>query len=257
MPVFSLLLLAATTSIFAQQKFPDWMDDVSFDSSGKQGINGPSMPIDPATGQPAAPRSPGRSFKPELPDFKKMREKALKLEMEKKQKETGSLEQSYSLSLKNLEQLKVSKTRLEKLLAANPGATEQLQLLEGLKELENKLKLSEELQSLIGAQGAASTPGQAIASLTADQFARALKLQKLLFSDKAPGTGKIGTPTRPQPPSGLAQTTETANSDETDEEIEARAARARHSPYRPGRIKSFYRETKEAQKKAAEEGEND
>ncbi len=257
MLLLALLLLTASTSIMAQQKFPDWMDEVDFKPSGKQGINEPLMPVDPATGQPATSQSPRKGFKPELPDFKKMREKALKLEMEKKQSETNSLEQSYNLSLKNVKQLKTSKNRLEELLTANPGTTERLQLLEALKELENKIKLSEELQSLIGASNTSSTPDQVIANLTAEQFARALKLQKQLFSDKGPGTDKIGTPTRPLPPAGLIPMPETTNAKETDEEIEARAGKLRNRPYRPGRIKSFYRETIEAQKKAAEEGNND
>jgi len=229
----------------AQQKFPDWMDEVKFDSNSRQGINEPVMPIDPATGKAAENRPQRAGFKPELPDFSKMREKAIKMEIERKQKDAGSLEESYSLSLKNLDQLKAGKDRLELLLEAKPGDNERLQLLSGLKDIEDKIRASEELLSLIG--NASATPGQAIASLTADQFDRAVKLQRQLFPDKS----DIKTP---MPPARAAALTPAP---ETDEEIEARAAKMRHRPYRPGRIKSFYRESKEAQKKALEEGNDE
>ncbi len=242
MLMIQLLCLATGSQTAAQQKFPDWMDEVKFDANARQGINEPLMPIDPATGKAAEARPPRAGFKPELPDFSKMREKAMKMEMERKQKDAGSLEESYSLSLKNLDQLKAGKSRLELLLAANPGENERLQLLNGLKDIEDKIRASEELLQLIG--NASATPGQAIASLTADQFERAVKLQRQLFPDSK----GIKTPT---PPARAAALTPVP---ETDEEIEARAAKMRHRPYRPGRIKSFYRESKEAQKKALEEG---
>jgi len=245
MLIFQLFCQAAYNPVAAQQKFPDWMDEVKFDSNARQGINEPVMPIDPATGQAAEQRPPRKGFKPELPDFSKMREKAIKMEIERKQKDAGSLEESYSLSLKNLDQLKAGKSRLELLLAANPGENERLQILEGLKDIDDKIKASEELLMLIG--NASATPAQAIASLTADQFKRAVKLQQQLFSNKA-GAKNIKTPSPPARAAALTAETE------TDEEIEARAAELRHRPYRPGRIKSFYRESKEAQKKAAEEG---
>ncbi|PKL50979.1 MAG: hypothetical protein CVV42_01370 [Candidatus Riflebacteria bacterium HGW-Riflebacteria-2] len=244
----AMFFLVAVCPASAQQKFPDWMDEVKFDSSSRQGLNEPDMPIDPATGKAAEQRPTRKGFRPELPDFSKMREKAIKMEMERKQKDANSLEESYSMSLKNLDQLKEGKSRLELLLAANPGENERLQLLEGLKDIEDKIKASEELQALIG--NASATPGQAIASLTADQFARAARLQKQIFSDKN-GAAGIKSPAPPSQAAALADETE------SDEEIAARAAKLRHRPYRPGRIKSFYRESKEAQKKAAEEGNDE
>ncbi len=248
MLIIPLFCLMADSQILAQQKFPDWMDEVKFDSTSRQGFNEPTMPIDPSTGKAAEQSAARKGIRPELPDFSKMREKAIKMEMERKKKDADSLEESYSLSLQNLDQLKAGKGRLESLLAANPGENERLQLLEGLKDIEDKIRASEELLSLIG--NASATPGQAIASLTADQFARAVKLQKQLFSEKSPKSDSKP----PQPPNRAAELTKT---EETDEEIEARAAKLRHRPYRPGRIKSFYRESKEAQKKAAEEGDNE
>ncbi len=248
MLIIPLFSLAIESQVIAQQKFPEWMDEVKFDSSTRQGFNEPAMPIDPATGKAAEQSAARKGMRPELPDFSKMREKAIKMEMERKKKDADSLEESYSLSLKNLDQLKAGKGRLELLLAANPGDKERLQLLEGLKDFEDKIKASEELLRLIGT--ASATPGQAIASLTADQFARAVKLQKQLFSDKSQGTG-LKSPAAPSQAAALTK------QEETDEEIESRAAKLRHQPYRPGRIKSFYRESKEAQKKAAEEGDDE
>lgn len=257
LPIIAMLFCANVRADETMTNFPAWMNQADQQSTGKQGINEPSMPIDPATGQPATESTRSKNFKPQLPDFKKMREKAIKLEMEKKSDAIGSLEKSYSISVKNLEQLKGNKSDLERLLAANPGANERLQLLEGIKEIENKIKASEELLSLIGGNNASGTPGQAIASLTAEQFDRAMKLQKQLFSKEPKKAGAIKVPARPEPPKGLNSQTGDATGKESDEEIEARAAKLRHRPYRPGRIKSFYLESKEAQKKASEEAENE
>ncbi|HAE38067.1 MAG TPA: hypothetical protein DCG57_05435 [Candidatus Riflebacteria bacterium] len=238
-------------------RFPDWMNLAGQQSTDKKGINEPSMPIDPATGQPAAEQTRTKKFKPQLPDFKKMREKAVKIEMEKKSNDISSLEKSCSISIKNLEQLKSNKSELEKLLAVNPGPNERLQLLTGLKETEDKIKASEELLALIGGSVASGAPGQAIASLTPEQFDRALKLQKQLFANNRNDSVQSKVPGRPTPPKQLqAQASATAVA-ESDEEVEARAAKERHRPYRPGRIKSFYRESKEAQIKASEEAENE
>lgn len=249
--LFAMFFCAGSNVILAQQKFPAWMDEVDTKPANIQGFNEPSSPIDPTTGQPAEERVRRKGFKPDLPDFKKMREKAIKAEMEKKNNDANSLEKSYSISVQNLEQLNSSKARLEQLLAANPGSNERLQLLDGLKDIENKIKLSEELLALINCDNASGTPKQAIASLTANQFDRAMALQKQLFSNKPMTAGKIA---RPNPPSGLEDIdTVKKNSAENDAEIEARAAQKRHRPYRPGRIKSFYLESKEAQRKAAEE----
>ena len=251
---FVLLCFAADSPAPAQQKFPDWMDEVETRPANKQTFNEPDLPIDPATGQPAAERARRKGFKPELPDFKKMREKAIKAEMEKKSNDANSLEKSYSMSVNNLEQLNKNKTELEQLLAANPGDNARLQLLDGLKDIENKIKLSLELLALIDGNNASGSPKQTIASLTANQFDRALALQKQLFSNKPMTAGAITGPTPPADPSGYAST---PDSIEDDTELEARAAKNRLRPYRPGRIKSFYLESKEAQKKAAEEADKE
>ena len=56
MLIFQLFCQAAYNPVAAQQKFPDWMDEVKFDSNARQGINEPVIPIDPATGQAAEQR---------------------------------------------------------------------------------------------------------------------------------------------------------------------------------------------------------
>lgn len=252
----ALTLMIAFYMIFsynlvsAQQKFPAWMDEVEFSSPSRQGFSEPAMPIDPSTGQPATANPQKRGFRPELPDFSKMREKAMKIEMEKKQKAIDNLEQSHSMSVRNLEQLRRNKADLERLLAANPGDGERMHLLQGLKDIDERIKISEELLSLIGAENNATKPAQTIASLTADQFKRALQLQKQLFPPENDKEIR-----RPDPPSALTKTDKLPVL--SDEEIEANAAKRRHRPYRPGRIKSFYLESKKSQTKAAEEGKNE
>jgi len=253
--MFALLYFTGINATFAQQKFPAWMDEVESGSKAKQGFNEPSMPIDPTTGQPAEERVRRKGFKPELPDFKKMREKAIKAEMEKKNSDGDTLDKSYNVSVSNLEQLNKNKAMLEELLANNPEPNQRLQVLDGLKDIENKIKLSLELLALIKGDNASSTPRQAIASLTASQFDRAMALQKQLFSSKPMTAGKI---TGPTPPAGwTGSDTAKLNEAENDDDVEAKAARLRNRPYRPGRIKSFYLESKEAQKKATEEADKE
>lgn len=237
----------------AQQKFPAWMDEVSPDNkaSVKVGFNEPAAPIDPSTGQPSAtPRPPGSAFhKPNLPDFSKMREKAIKAELEKRLAADGELENSYSASISNLDQLKEKKTNLETLLGANPSDNERNLLLSGLGELSKKLALSEEFIKLLGQDTGQAGQRTPVASLSSTQFNRAIEIQKLLF----PGSSKKRALTNLPPnksakgKSGVEpETGEDYDREPTEEElIKART-------YRPGGVKSFYLESKKAKQQQQE-----
>ncbi|HNW09953.1 MAG TPA: hypothetical protein PKI71_01180, partial [Candidatus Rifleibacterium sp.] len=182
-------LLLSAGQIFADpQKFPSWMEEVELRKPAAQNsFNEPTAPIDPATGQPSTnSKGPGAAFgKPKLPDFSKLREKAIKAEFEKRAAAEGELENSYSASVKNIDQLKSEKSRLETLLAAGPGDNERQQLLAGIGGLAQKIALSEELIKLLSQSGDpnAKIP---VASLSSAQFDRAIEIKKLLF----PGSHK-------------------------------------------------------------------
>ena len=261
--IIILFFAASAVCCFGQQKFPAWMDEVDMKSdSNRQGFNEPEAPIDPSTGQPSAgSRPPGSVFgKPRLPDFSKMREMALKTELERRAAAEGDLEGSFSASISNIEALKTEKAKLESLLAASPGQNEKQQLLAGIGELAKKLALSEEFVKLLdqNSTGSRQTP---VASLTSTQFDRAIELQNLLFPGKSrQKAGNTGTIESQAPQKSTASSTEqvsapaqmaasgSAKTDaETDTEDEPRL-----KPYRPGQIKSFYLESKKAQQQKQE-----
>lgn len=251
MTIFGLTI---SCSAFSQQKFPSWMDEVNL-KENSQGFNEPSAPIDPSTGQPAPTSRPaGSAFgKPVLPDFAKMREKAVKAELEKRLAADGELENSYSASISNLDQLKENKTRLESLLAANPSENERQMLLSGLGDLSQKLALSQEFIKLLGGSSDGANQRTPVASLTQPQFNRAIELQKLLFpgSGKRKATGYIPADNR------VASLTTNLNQKITkDPELEPTEEELRKSrTYQPGKIKSFYLESKK--KEQQQEAENE
>ena len=244
----------------AQQKFPAWMDEVgtSDNKATTQGFNEPAAPIDPSTGQPSGiGRPPGSVMgKPDLPDFSKMREKAIKAELERRVASEGELESSYSASISNLDQLKSDKSKLESLLAAGPGANERQQLLAGLGELSKKLALSEEFVRLLGQNGQAGTSTQPVASMSAAQFNRAIELQRLLFpgsrANRATGVAKPIAHITSQATDTASTTTEHRVASITESAAVADEDERRVDTYRPGKIKSFYLESKKAQQKKQE-----
>ncbi len=250
--LMTFLCSVFTTCCFSEQKFPAWMDEAGANSqkNTSQGFNEPSAPIDPATGQPSSTsRPPGSVFgKPNLPDFSKMREKAIKAELEKRAASEGEIENSYSASVNNLDQLKESKSKLEALLAANPGENERQQLLSGLSELTKKLALSEEFLKLLGQSSDKSSERIPVASLTSAQFNRAIEIQQLLFPASKKKQQPLVQHARQQVSTATADVKQVVDHDRepTDEEL----IKARQ--YRPGQIKSFYKELKEAEQKKQE-----
>ncbi len=248
----AFLLLFAGQTLAEPPKFPSWMEEVELRKPvAENGFNEPTAPVDPATGQPSASsRGPGATFgKPKLPDFSKLREKAIKAEFEKRAAAEGELENSYSASVKNIDQLKSEKGRLETLLSANPGDNEKQQLLAGIGGLAQKIALSEELIRLLS-QGGEPNAKIPVASLSSAQFDRAIEIKKLLF----PGSHKPAAP----PVTAPAKTAATIESepqaiDHDREPTEEELIRARQ--YKPGRIKSFYKEMKQTEQQKQEKDE--
>ncbi len=248
----AFLLLPAGQTFAEPQKFPSWMDEVELRKpAANAGFNEPAAPVDPATGQPStSSKGPGSAFgKPKLPDFSKMREKAIKAEFEKRAAAEGELENSYSASVKNIDQLKNEKGRLETLLSAGPGDNERQQLLAGIGGLAQKIALSEELIKLLS-QGGEANAKVPVASLSSAQFDRAIEIKKLLFPDShkatpvsVPVPAKAATNAEPEPQAV----------DHDREPTEEELIRARQ--YKPGRIKSFYKEMKQAEQQKQEKNE--
>ena len=248
----AFLLLFAGQILADPPKFPSWMEEVELRKPGaSNGFNEPAAPVDPATGQPSTnSRGPGSAFgKPKLPDFSKLREKAIKAEFEKRAAAEGELENSYSASVKNIDQLKSEKSRLETLLSAGPGANEKQQLLAGIGGLAQKIALSEELIKLLS-QGGEPNAKVPVASLSSAQFDRAIEIKKLLF----PGSHKAAArPATVVKKPGAVSGAETQVVDHDREPTEEELIRARQ--YKPGRIKSFYKEMKQAEQQKQEKDE--
>lgn len=253
-----LLLFFLTTAGSAQtSKFPAWMDEVDFSEpaqSGRTGFNSPQGPVDPTTGQATTIESSKSSVfnKPKLPDFSKLREKAIKSELEKKANDSNQLEQSYSVSLKNMEHLEASRKKLDTLLAADPGEDERHQLLKAIGEIERKLNLSSELVKLMGNDGAVPGLAKAVASLTPEQYQKALQLSKQLFQNSGNGGGEITPPKSLFPEFKAPAKADAEGNDDDNEEYEPRPR-----TYRPGQIKPFYHELKKAQQRLKEENSDE
>lgn len=248
----AFLLLFAGQTLADPPKFPSWMEEVELRKPGaSNGFNEPAAPVDPATGQPStSSRGPGSAFgKPKLPDFSKLREKAIKAEFEKRAAAEGELENSYSASVKNIDQLKSEKSQLETLLSASPGDKERQQLLAGIGGLAQKIALSEELIRLLS-QGGEPNAKIPVASLSSAQFDRAIEIKKLLF----PGSHKAAALPAAAPIKAITATESQPQAVDHDREpTEEELIRARQ--YKPGRIKSFYKEMKQTEQQKQEKDE--
>jgi len=248
--IFCSIIISADSAVYAQQiSFPGWMDKVDFsaDKSNKQSPE-PAAPIDPSTGKPSEMPERSKKFgKPKLPDFSKLREKAIKAELERKTTEDNQLEQTLSGSFKNAGLLKKYKADLEALLTGAAGESERHRLLKAIGETEEKIKLCNELSNLL-ADNNPIARNNLVASLTPDQYRRASEIRKKLFP-AASGTFSI------RPPASLfpeykAPAAKTEESQDDEEYL------PKPREYKPGRIKSIYRESKQ-QKKSYQEEETD
>lgn len=252
--LFFLPLILFVTLIFSsaqaqQQKFPDWMDKVDFSTDKDSGQSPePLPPIDPSTGQPSG--SPEKTFKfgkPKLPDFSKLREKAIKAELEKKANEDNQLEQVLSGSIKNTELLQKHKNDLETLLKTAADENERHLILKAIGETEQKIKLCNELSGIIGDNSAASQSQNLVASLTPEQYRRAAEIKQQLF----PGSSKTFSINQPASLFPQYIPPKKPQNDKTEDDEEEYQPKPRD--YRPGRIKSIYLESKQQKKNYAEE----
>lgn len=254
--IFLFLSLITATSSAQQRQFPAWMEEADFSKPAvgdKFGFNEPQGPVDPSTGRVTTTTVKKNSAfgKPILPDFKKMREKALKSELEQKAKENNELEQSYKVSLKNIEQLQARKKQLEILLAANPGDAERHKLLQAIGDLDNKISLSKELATMMDSNNQTTGGQQTIASLTPEQYRRAKEIGKLLFPDKGNKSAKI-TPPKSLFPDFIPPKKKSDDSEDDETEYQPKPRQ-----YKPGQIKPFYQDLKKALQQTQEEYSSD
>lgn len=160
--VFSILLtFLLTTCVYAKEPtFPKWMDEVNFNTNNNNKINfnEPSSPIDPETGKPSPIKSNENRFfrKPRLPDFKKLRQKALKAKMEKNSSGTTQINPRINLSIKNLSNLKKSEQSLDEQLRRAASDILKRTLISQKNKLSNKIKALEEIKSILARQNAKS-----------------------------------------------------------------------------------------------------
>ncbi len=204
--------------------FPAWMDEVEFKPVQKE-LAQPQAPLDPETGQAAGLESGRGRFRPKLPDFSKLREKAIKATSEKKASDTANLSNTIGFSEENRQKLEKSRTDLEELLKTITDPGEKERLTSEKVALDRRIEAASQLLQLIGNHK--SDVASAISQLSEEDFAKALELQKLIFG-------------RP-----------------SDQKKTGEARSAKNDPsrqfYRPtSKFKSFYTESK---KKAEEEEE--
>lgn len=214
-------LLPFSTVAQMQKQFPSWMDEVEFDRRQPQNFSEPAAPIDPATGRPASARAKGKFGRPNLPDMKKMREKAMKAELQRSTNEKNQFEQSMSSSIKNISHLESSEKQLLDMLKAQENQPSP-ELENQLEFLRQRLSAARELKDMLLAGEDEEKLGQVIASLTPDQFSRAKILQNIIF------------PQQQQP--------KAAKEPEKLKEPEPLLPHNRFNPGAPGK-RSFYRPT--------------
>lgn len=205
--------------------FPAWMDEVEF-KSGQKELATPQAPLDPETGQAANFESRKGSYRPKLPDFSKLREKAIKATSEKKASDTASLSNTISFSEENRQKLEKSRTDLEDLLKTITDPGEKERLTSEKMALDRRIEAASQLLQLIGNQK--NDIAAAVSQLSEEDFAKALELQKLIF----------GRPSEQKKPAGARP-------------VKTDPARQFYRP--TSKFKSFYTESKE---KAAEELDN-
>lgn len=214
--------------------FPAWMDEVEFKSSSSSQfqLNAPMAPIDPETGA-AAPLESSKTSqkfkKPKLPDFSKLREKAIKSTTEKKASDTLSLQHTIEFSEKNRDRLVKNRDDLQDLLKTITDPGEKERLSEEKDLLDKKINAAARLLQLINS-GKGNLAGQ-LSQLSESDFNQAMQLQQMIFG--RPSQQKFARPT-------------------TKPQKKQEPSRQFYKP--TSRFKSFFLESKQ---KAAEESENE
>lgn len=225
------LFFVAGNMVVAED-FPAWMDEVEFKSSSSSQfqLNDPVAPVDPETGA-AAPlessKTSQRFKKPKLPDFSKLREKAIKSTTEKKASDTLSLQHTIEFSEKNRDRLVKNRDDLQSLLKTITDPVEKERLSEEKALLDKKINAAAQLLQLINS-GKGSLAGQ-LSQLSESDFNQAMQLQQLIFG--RPSQQKFVPPNN----------------------VKAKKQEPSRQFYKPtSRFKSFFIESKQ---KAAEESE--
>ncbi len=219
-------------NMVAAEDFPAWMDEVEFKSSSSSQfqLNDPMAPVDPETGA-AAPlessKTSQRFKKPKLPDFSKLREKAIKSTTEKKASDTLSLQHTIEFSEKNRDRLVKNRDDLQSLLKTITDPVEKESLSEEKELLDKKINAAAQLLELINS-GKGNLAGQ-LSQLSESDFNQAMQLQQMIFG-------------RPSQQKFVPQNNGKAKKQEPSRQF-----------YKPtSRFKSFFIESKQ---KAAEESE--
>lgn len=212
-----------------QNKFPDWMDEVEFKSNAKTSqefqFNGP---IDPETGRESTlgGSSKGIFKKPKLPDFSKLREKALKAKLAQREADAPMFKDTISFSEKNQPKLQESSDQLRDLLKTITDPIEKKKVANEKDQLDNKLGAMAKLYQLIGNNPA--NLKNSLANLTDADYKQALDLKKMIF-------GK---------PSDFKETSP-AKHDSGEKKIKPLKSSKKERFYRPKKLKSFYQESRD------------
>lgn len=226
---FVSLFLIFAGSLCLAGDFPAWMDEVDFSRSAAE-TSPPIGPTDPETGRVAEfERSSKQNYRPKLPDFSKLREKAIKATIERKASDSLSLQNTISFSEQNREKLQQSRDQLIQLLQTITDPIEKHKLTEEKNLIEQKLDAAARLLELINNEK--GNISENISQLSESDFNQALKLQQLIFARPASMSKEKPKEKSAKPP--------------------------QRNFHKPGKFKSFYLEEKEkAAREAAGPDEN-
>ena len=235
--IISIILFATIGSNCLAQDFPTWMDEVEFKrgSSNTESFqfNSPSGPVDPETGTNASlkSRSPGKLFqKPNLPDFSKLREKAIKAEASRKASDTLEFDNNINFARNNKEKLERTRADLLSLLKDVTDPIEKNKLNQEKETIDKKLNAIEKLFEIVGTGN--GNIAKSLTQLTNREYQQAMQLQKLIF-------GRPSETKNIKPPEPLFK-------DKNNQKPKAKSNT--RSFYRPGKVKSFYLEERNKEK---------
>ena len=231
LPIFSLLK--------AEEKaFPSWMDEVDFKRpNSTMDFNEPTAPIDPETGRRSTMKSSYKNkfnFKPNLPDFKELRKKAMKSSVEKSASDTESLKTTAKVDLKSLPKYKNHLNKLEEQLqrSASPYMIKRLENQK--KQTALKIQILEEMANIVKLDKGI---GQIdLTSLSPQKQRRFEELTGMFFGVGKQIKYKELKPIKSQDTNNLT----------TNHKTPSRF-------YRPGKFKSFFKQSKEDKENSLEQ----